>query len=205
MRTCKYFLLVAMAFCLAACASVKTTTTTNLNPEGKPTSVVQQVSGPVEGMAAVQHAAVANKVVEMLPQLTHKITLPRGLDANGKQLEPYTMILVDSAAYTVAKMAMDFSGYESPEIKALRQVMKMLSKLTPWAGAWLIADAIAGSAGTHEYNFANSFNNNKQSPNNMFNGHASSQQVSLTNTEDNHTDNSTTDDHTDNSTPAESN
>ena len=199
----KTLLAFLMILSLAACASVKTTTTTTLDANGRPTSVVQTVSGPVEGMAAVQHAAVAKEVVKALPQLTHKITLERGYDKEGNKLEPYTLTLVDSAAYAVAKMAMNFSGYESPEVKALRTTMKLLSRVTPWALAWLMVDSVSNSAGTHNYNFADSFNNNKQSPVSMFNGHGSAQHLNLTNNEDN----SQKDDHSnhdDHSTPADS-
>ena len=217
--TCKLCLLVVLALCLAGCTTT-TVTTTHLDPNtGKAVAKVV-TKGTVEGIAAKSYADNLPAAIEALKGMKTSVEVPLDGQApasreaakaeageGGKSPPKGRWLKISfydsSVSAALQKALAGMQTFESPTVKGIRATGEAIK---PWrwpVGMAVLADTIAGNAGTHTNKFENSFNNNKQSPVSMLNGHGSAQHLNLTNSEDNSQkdDHSTTDDH---STPAES-
>lgn len=182
------FFCLALVLGLTGC--MKTTeTVTYVGPKGETVKVVV-TEGPVEGLAASGHKHLAVKAISELSKLVSRVDIPRGYDKSGKPLEPAQAYFVDSRMYDALTKMVDMSGYESPTIKGIKEGAKVAKKLAWPFFFWLNTDTASKNAGTHTNTYRDSFNGNKQSPVSMNNGHASSQSMTATSTEDSSEDRS---------------
>ena len=217
--TCKLLLLVALIAMLAGCTTT-TVTTTHLDPQtGKAVATVV-TKGTVEGIAAKSYADNLPAAIEALKGMKTSVEVPldgqapatkgeeKSESAEGGKSPPkgrwLKISFYDSSVSAALQKALaGMQTFESPTIKGIRATGNAIK---PWRwplGMAAIADIVASKAGTHRTSFDNSFNNNKQSPVSMMNGHGSAQHLNLNNNEDHSQHDDHSDDHTDNSSHEE--
>ena len=208
-------LITALVMATASCTTT-TVTTTHLDPNtGKAVATVV-TKGTVEGIAAKSYADNLPAAIEALKGMKTSVEVPldgqapatkgeeKSESAEGGKSPPkgrwLKISFYDSSVSAALQKALaGMQTFESPTVKGIRATGAVLK---PWRwplGMVALADTISSNAGTHTNKFDNSFNNNKQSPTSMLNGHGSSQHLNLNNNEDNSHKDDHSDDHSDNS------
>lgn len=192
MKRVLLLILLASLAALSGCAGVVSsgsTTTKYFDDQGRQTKEVT-VSGPVESQAAAGQAALAEKAIGQIGDLTTKVEIPRGFDKDGQPLPPATLTVVDSAVYQALARLADLSGYQSPERAMFNRAMTTLEKATPHAATYAIVDAVLSKGTGTQTTYDGSFNGNQNSPVQAHSGIGSEQVVNLTDSHDSSDDHS---------------